>query len=363
MSNYRFAVIEEDTDWSTDKTSVMDINHNEVCSRYDFQIRYKNKASPHTGQDGHPHALLSKIEVIDGSDVLLSVSGKQLGAMNFYNRGNRSHNKNSCQTATTGHYTLSVDWGRILGDPLLAFDPNEFTNPQLKITHALSGLDADLQSLTFGWFAYLFDDKKVSPGGFIQRKEIKSWDGVASAVEYHTLPTDYPYRQMYLQGLASTKEIRTMIDSFELYEGERSKILIPEMEMYDWIQLVEGKWGKCSERIESDTVGGGKTFYTMPSYQKMVNMIAQYSGYVMVTTNEGDQTVLESSSAGSGSEQGWAWGTVPHHIVPAFLHDMQDPADWFVPATDKKLKLKTTAKSDATTGYTGAIILEQNRAY
>jgi hypothetical protein len=166
-----------------------------------------------------------------------------------------------------------------------------------------------------------------------------------------------------MQGYATTKEIKTPIDTFELYEGERKKVLIPEMEMGDWIYLVEAKFGLVEEMIESDTVGGGKTVYVCPSYHKALAMSAEYAGYIYPTTNEGEKFVIESSNPGAGAEHGFCRGAVPHHIVPLFLHDMQNPKEWFVPKTDVKLKLKIAAKSDSSSSYTTAILMEQNRPY
>ena len=129
--NYRLAKLLSPEDLGTAGTKVIDINVSDVISRIDIIFRTKNGD---TAFEDHPAGNITKIEMVDGSDVLFSLSGREAQALNFYDRGRPADNH---MTGSNGEYMRAIfglDFGKYLFDPTLAFDPSKFINPQLKIT-------------------------------------------------------------------------------------------------------------------------------------------------------------------------------------------------------------------------------------
>ncbi|GAI04076.1 unnamed protein product, partial [marine sediment metagenome] len=185
----------------------------------------------------------------------------------------------------------------------------------------------------------------------------------ASQREYTDLPTDYPYRQMFIQGYASTKEIRTVVDKFKLSEDQDKRIPINDLAMYDWIGIVHQKWPEIKERVEAYVGGEGVIIYVAPTYTMKAVLMQTSTGSVFDSETEGDKLKIETSAVGTGGQIGYAFGWVYHHTVPVLLGNMMDPADAYDVTRIGKLELQTVAKSDAEVAHTGAVTLEQYRPY
>ncbi len=78
--NNRMATILASEAATVPGTKTIDLNENAPLSK--IVIRFKGKNSQDTPV-AHPAKMVQKIEVVDGSDVLYSMSGTECGAMNF----------------------------------------------------------------------------------------------------------------------------------------------------------------------------------------------------------------------------------------------------------------------------------------
>ena len=167
--NYRIATLLPEKAQTAAGTETIDLDLTDVISR--IEIKLDRLAANYT-YDAHPSADVTKIELVDGSDVLFSMTGAEAQALNIYDR--------QCPTMIEGTWIgandiisrYGIDFGRWLYDNQLAFDPNKFTNPQLKITYALVNCDSDCVSGTMEVIAHTFNEKRVSPVGFLMAKEI-----------------------------------------------------------------------------------------------------------------------------------------------------------------------------------------------
>ena len=132
---YRQATILAQESATTAATKTIDITLKDVISR--LQIKFNATNNGHVATD-HPAKQISKIELVDGSDVLLSLSAQQIEALMFYEyikgRNYEMEYRNGCEN----RMVLDILFGRYLWDPVLGLDPTKFSNPQLKITHDLA---------------------------------------------------------------------------------------------------------------------------------------------------------------------------------------------------------------------------------
>jgi len=79
--NYRQTSLLSQESGTTASTKTIDIKVKDIISRISIKFNYANSA--HT-PIAHPAAIVSKVELVDGSDVFASVSGRQLEALMFY---------------------------------------------------------------------------------------------------------------------------------------------------------------------------------------------------------------------------------------------------------------------------------------
>ncbi|GAH45608.1 unnamed protein product [marine sediment metagenome] len=186
--NYRLAKILARKNYTEDAVEPIDINIADPISQ--MVVVYEVVGKGADDLLAHPAKCITKIELIDGSDVLYSLSGVEAQAVDFYHNKREPANRLDYYLNSECFQIFNINFGRFLYDPLLAFDPRKFTNPQMKITIDLNASETGVESGHLTVLAHTFDEKMITPSGFLMHKEIKSWNLAADAHEYTDLPTD-----------------------------------------------------------------------------------------------------------------------------------------------------------------------------
>jgi len=197
--NYRLATILAREAVAGDKTKVIDLNLVDPVSQ--MQVIYESTGAASGPPAALAAACVTKIELVDGSDVLYMLDGYGAQAVDFYHRKKEPPNLNVYLNTFNAQMVFNMNFGRWLWDPILAFDPRKYKNPQLKIS---IDVDAGGQTSSAGFLtvmANLFDEKIVSPTGFLMQKEIKEYNLGSSTNEPTLMPTDYPIRKLFIKSL------------------------------------------------------------------------------------------------------------------------------------------------------------------
>jgi len=357
--NYREATLLAETSITADKVEIIDLDFRDICSRLD--IIYRFAASKH-GMDSYGYADISKIEIVDGSDVLMSVTGAECQALNIYNR--------KCPTMSHGQHvgtlsefnTFGVDFGLSLWDREFAFDPSKFTNPQLKISVDFGTTDTGITTSYLTVKAHMFDERRVTPRGYLMAKEHYSYTcGADGTYEYVELPQDYPIRQMLLRAYYSGIEPWYVIEDIRLDLNNEAKVPF-DINIEEYHRKNKGVDPVVEEDFIIHPTGSAVTYYVTPTsyYTPLGGSTMSTNGLYFNSIPKGG--VMEVISASAGQYRGTVRGYLPHHCIrfPFGLQD--DPADWFNVARIDKARLRLEAGSQGNTG-TGAIVLEQLRSY
>ena len=135
--NYRLATILARENHTSDITKVIDLNLSDPVSQ--IIVIYEPLSASGVDPVAHPAKCISKIELIDGSDVLFSLSGTRAQAVDWYHRKQEPANICLYLNGNASEMVYILNFGRHLWDPLYAFDPKKFINPQLKITIDING--------------------------------------------------------------------------------------------------------------------------------------------------------------------------------------------------------------------------------
>ena len=114
---------------------------------------------------------ITKIEVVDGSDVLYSTDATRCAAVQLYQTGKINFMAISSNAAGTyNRQQVKILFGRNESDTEFALDCKKFTNPQLKITHAYreeaAHWKAGTQTMTV---QCLIAEGAPAPRGFVMR--------------------------------------------------------------------------------------------------------------------------------------------------------------------------------------------------
>ncbi|MBU2118762.1 MAG: hypothetical protein KJ954_14335 [Alphaproteobacteria bacterium] len=357
--NYRRSLLLSPVDVDAAGTKVIDLNFPDVISRIMIKFDVTNPASV-TIQEV-PAANIPKIEIVDGSNVIFSLTGMQTHALDFLDTGRQYICGGSYVPAWALSAILMINFGRFLFDPVLAFDPKKFTNPQLKITfdEDVAVANAVTNSLTV--FADIFDEKVAAPTGFLMNKELYDYVPVADSTEEIDLPNDYTFRKLILQARVADLWFGGIIGNLKLSEDNDRKIPFDltgsQLENY-----VHERFGEYRDGIIADlnTITGVDIYHAPTQGVKMrgdfyciSDVVADvpfgYRNKYACTTNTGS-SVMDIA------------GTIPHGCICIPFGDQNDPADWYVPGT-KNLKLKIKAGTGKTFTETFHVLTQQVRNY
>ncbi len=358
--NYRIAEVLANKALGTASTETIDINVQDPISR--IEIVWK----PRLMDNAMLAALavgISKIELIDGSDVLHSLSGRQNQALCLYDRRVDTLNNGNLIAGSYQQATMGIDFGRFLYDPELAFDPTRFRNPQLKITHDSTLLGANTSTHSLEVFAHLFDEKAISPVGFLVAKEHYAYTPASNnAYEYIDLPTDMIIRQLLLQPYFAGKAPTSVVDYFKLSEDNDKRIPF-DLELTSYVRRMRGQWRVLQEAL-SDYVDSGGSYdkYVTPTDEFTVVSGIPHTGMSVTLDTYTNGGFVQLISDNTAMLVGIAHGYLPHHCIQ-FPFGRQDQLDdWYDVTKVGNLRARTQSATTETTAVVG-LILQQLRRY
>jgi hypothetical protein len=164
---------------------------------------------------------ITKIEVVDGGDVITSIRGEVLRGLVAHLQGHTPLGNDS-EAANEGQMSsVKVPFGRYDLDTDYAFNPTAFRNPQLKVTWDLAHIRAIgatayvTGTLDITAVAVLMEDVSP-PTGVLTAKEIYDFTSAASGDERVDMPTDYPWRTLLVRGYENGTALASTITNLKL---------------------------------------------------------------------------------------------------------------------------------------------------
>lgn len=357
--NYRVAQILAPEDLGTAGTKIIDITIADIISRIEVIFRTKNGDSAF---EGHPAANIPKMELIDGSDVLFSLSGMEVQSLNFYDRLLPPDNH---MTGSNGEYmraSFGMDFGRRLYDTELAFDPKKFTNPQLKLTwdEDVANLDCSINEILV--LAYLFDELKPTPIGFLMNKEIYTYTPTANSYEYIDLPTDYPMRKLLIGSHQETKTFTQMIAEMKLSEDNDKRVPL-DMTGDQLFWDVKRSYPPYSENVYMAIGTSATAFRVTPSEDAVIvgAKTSTVKGLFLGFSNGG----LATGTVETAEETVYMKcnGYIPHGYAPVTFGNPADMDNWYDVTKVGSLLLRLKAGPSLGSNPTAQVISQQLRKY
>lgn len=357
--NYRTALLLAAEDLGAAGTKTIDIDISKPISRIDFTYK-TTKGLEYMTAPGP--ANISKIELVEGSKVLHSLSGYENQALAYYSRGNVSmeHGQHIGNLSEVDIYTL--DFGRWLWDELLAFDPTRFTNPQLKVTYDEDVADTSASAGTLEVFAHIFDEKVISPMGFLSAIEHFSYTlGAGDSYETVELPEDRVIRQMLVRAYQDAYEPWYNLDEARFDEGTLDRIPWEYTDLEMYVRRMKSVWPMIQTSLYVNMATAARNIWVpQTDYWASVSLMgvsASNEIYVNAASMRGGKAALIGSAAGQCI--GMARGYLPWHCFQ-FPMGIQDKIeDWYDPA-GKKPRLRLRVNN---TGGTGQVVLEELYKY
>lgn len=356
---YRTSLLLSPTDVGEAGTKVIDLTFPDILSRLIILFSVTNPATQAPIE--HPSANLPKVEIVDGSNVIFSLTGMQAHALEFYDTGRLYPGGGSFVPTWNLVHNCVINFGRFLHDTVLGLDLKKFTNPQLKITFDEDAAVTSAVVNTLCVIAEIFDELVPAPTGFLMNKELYSYTPLAGATEEIDLPNDYPYRQILLQARVNNLWFGGIIGNVKLTEDNDKRIPL-DLTGSQIESLMHHLFGHCSEHIVANlNTATGVTLFHAATQGIMLRGDFYNTGSLIDNVPFGYSSLFKTATQ-AGSTPMEIAGTMPHGIISLPLGNIQDLADLY-DVKGKSLKLKIQAGSGKTFTETFHILTQQVRNY
>ena len=359
---YRLATIMARETISTDLTKDVDIDVKDPISQ--LVIIYDTLNQVAAQPEGHPALCLTKIELIDGSDVLFSLSGVEAQAADFYHNQKEPTGRIRYLANNYSYSVFNLNFGRYLYDTDLALDPARFSNLKLRVTIDRDGGGILSVAGRLTVLAHLFDQKTISPLGFLMHKEIKSYTLGNDSHEYTDLPLDYPYRKLLIRAQRDGYDMETQLANIKLSE-DVDKIVPFNQPVVNLIRAVTSQTRPYREVI----IGQGNValyyFFCTPTHTVVHSGAPWRSGAIGYGPNFFYGEGGRFSEIQEASGPNWTCvlqGYLPHAVLEIPFGMQNEIADWYDVSGIGNLKLDITGGSSVGTAY-AQIMLQQLRRY
>lgn len=358
---YRETELLDRTDVGASGTKTIDVKVLDPISRIDITFETEILAN----MRAQPGAAITKIELVDGADVLFSMSGLEAQALNIYDRKVPTMNGPAFCGGNMQLSTFGIDFGRWLYDPELAFDPKQFRNPQLKITFDEDAAYPNADDNYMEVFAHCFDEKVISPVGFLMSKNHYAYEpGGDNQYNYVELPTDYALRQMLIRGYKTKVDPLDVVDEVRLSEDNDKRVVF-DIELRRYFYRMMGVWGPIIEHWFE--YGSGDTdvydkWFTPTAFTACANALPQAV-----------DTQIYFDIAMRGGYMNWraspgmmcygiVTGYLPNHSIAIPFGVQSELDSWYDVQTKGSVKLRLYSSTEYEDSLV-SVILQQLRRY
>lgn len=358
---YREGQILAAEDVGASGTKVVDINVQKPISQIDITFK-TTKASQ--GQSAGSPANISKIEIVDGSKVLYSLSGYECQALAYYNRPGIVCDHGQHISTLSEFDTYPILFGRHLWDRELAFDPTKFVNPQLRITFDEDVSDTSVTANEMEIWAHIFDELQVSPIGFLSAIEhYKYTCGDDNSFKTIELPDDRLIRQILVRAHQAGYEPWYQIDEARLDEGTMDKLVWEYTNLENYYRRMKSRWPLIIQQVALLSDTGGVDWY-IPVTDYYAGVVGSGLGATAEIYHDGAASrggKLSITGSANTNLLGLVFGYLPWHCYqfPMGLKDVIDA--WYDPK-GRKPRLRLRASTGGTSG-TGEVVLEELHKY
>lgn len=316
--------------------------------------------------------IVTKIEVVDGSEVLYSVTGIELAALQWYWTKKVPPMFFSEAGGGGQRMRLTIPFGRYLWDPAYAFNPGQYKNPRLHVTFNKAAVRAAAATaFAAGDNIYITAICKVMEGmsaggsGYLMTKEVASYAQAASGERRIELPTDLTYRMLMVRSALAAKDIDENITDLKLTFDTDKFIMfnrkVAQLDAEELERSGEGAWANNIKRQNENTVN---VIWNKEPRPHPVGNVDDTPRNLSITWAWSGQYALQLYTMGgvavAADELLWVetFGHSPFSTLPVWFGLQDQPDTWFDPRPFKKMELVLTEAQLAA----ASIVVQQVRA-
>jgi len=360
----RLATVLAPEDLGTTGTKIIDIGIQDVISRLEMRWRCTN-VTVSVMLDA-VLACITKVELVDGSEVIASLSGLELQALNFYDRKIMPYNNISLTVGGYFESAFGIDFGRYLFDPLYALDPRRYKNLQLRISWDEDACNTSVVVNEFAVFAWIDDDPAAQPVGYLKPWEVKSIAMGTSTHDYTDLPTDHPIRRLLIRAYSTDHDPVLCLSNLKI-DCDNGRFIPLDVPANSLAKILR-EYPEICESYTLDAAVTAKTLYANLSEHLYIAIDYDATAFVTAQSKFALPTITGAKIALAVSVDIKALtaqisGRSPHNAIPLDFGNPNEPDTWLDVTRFGAVKLDTTFSSDADSGDTLMVVAQQAKKY
>ena len=328
-------------------TKLIDLSFNDPLSALTFQFLGVNGGSHN--KSNWMNDVITKIELVDGSDVLCSVSLKELQALHAYQTAQLPYINFEEGASKGGRDEATLFFGRWLWDTEYFMDLTKFSNPQLKITtdedviRAMGATGFLSDSFKVSLVAHIIQEDGLVSKGFFMNKEIYNFTSGTSGNEYIELPRDYPISGLMINSTIKQSNINELVDTVKL-SCDSDKFVPLDRYVHDLLREYEHAHPPFDMRCVFYRAGDEEPQFPL-YYNPRANLLTSAKGNIAASgwqwSGNMNLMLVDDAGAAAAAQQVWAHiiGTSPHCSMLHRFGVKNDPTTYFDPTLWKKVEL------------------------
>lgn len=342
-------VIEHDKALDDTGTLIKDIDIIDPVSA--LYLEFKGTNGGTSNLDNFLSDVITKVEIVDGSEVLYALNLAQLEALHFYKLKRTPVLFPSEWAGGMQRHGCYLLFGRHLWDRDYAMDFTRFRNPQLKITTNIAAIrDASddtafvSESLRGSVVAKIMEDVP-GPTKYLMAKEVDSFVSVGSGSKRIDLPRDLKYRLLLARFWKQGSDIDEIIseikltcdsDKFVLFNRKTQQLDAEAFALFGDMSYKHDalRGGSATIRIIPNKEPHATLFNKTTGIGRMITLIAQWSSGIEIELYS-DATTTDPTARQLTSH---VTGHAIHASLPVVFGLMDEPDTWFDPTTYGKVE-------------------------
>lgn len=339
-----------------------------------IRLDFKGTNGATNNQENWMNDVVTKIEIVDGSERLISLSLKHGQALQFFNTKRTPWMR--CEERGGGSYNeqVLIQFGRYLWDPEYYLDLTKFDNPQLRITTDEDAIrDLGATGFLTGTFKvtvnlHVIEEGAAPAKGFIMQKEIYSFTAATSGDEHVNLPHDYPIAGILLRAFYTQNDFDETLSRLKI-SCDTDKFVPVDKKCADLLRMNEEDYGAAELRMQLDRTSGDTVKHPLfkdpvavlqgDEASHIYQAIYQWSGYF-------DLTVINHAGSAVTSDN-WIRCVIKGGSLHSTLYvpfgRLEDPDSYFNVKDWEDVELILTQACPAGELGSVEIVLQQLRSY
>lgn len=321
-------------------------------------------------KDNRLNDVITKIEIVDGSDQLLSLTLKEAQALEFRRKGKMPFMRPGEKASGGQEESCLLLFGRFLWDPEFYLDLTKFKNPTLKITTniaavAAAGATAFLAgSLKVTVDLHVIEEGAAPASAFMMAKNIRGFTSATSGDEPTALPIDYPYVGLMVRAFTAGNDVDENLSHLKI-NCDTGKFIPLDKKVKDIYKAEEQDLGPALIKYWLNRKNGDTVTHDL-NHDPIPALFPVASGHIAGCTYSWSSrfvlTLVDSAGAAVTTEEEIVMhvhGSCPHSTIHVPFGLRNNPETYFDPTLYGDIDLVLTQAAASAV----SIVLEQLRPY